>query len=160
MSEEVALDELVTPERVVADVEVQSKKRALERLSTLLAEAAPNLPAAEIFESLLKRERLGSTGLGQGIAIPHGRLAGLEHPIGALITLGEPVAFDAADDAPVDLVFALLVPEQCSDEHLQILSRLAELFREPRFTRSLREAADSAELFRAFAGGVASQATA
>lgn len=160
MSEEVTLDELVTPERVVADVDVHSKKRALERLSTLLAEAAPNLPAAEIFDSLLKRERLGSTGLGQGIAIPHGRLAGLEHPIGALITLREPVAFDAADDAPVDLVFALLVPEQCSDEHLQILSRLAELFREPRFTRSLREAHDSAELFRAFAGGVASQATA
>jgi len=160
MSEEVTLDELVTPERVVADVDVHSKKRALERLSTLLAEAAPNLPAAEIFDSLLKRERLGSTGLGQGIAIPHGRLAGLEHPIGALITLREPVAFDAADDAPVDLVFALLVPEQCSDEHLQILSRAAELFRQPSFTRSLREAGDSAELFRAFAGGVASQATA
>lgn len=160
MPEEVAIDELVTPERVVADVDVHSKKRALERLSTLLAEAAPNLPAAEIFDSLLKRERLGSTGLGEGIAIPHGRLAGLEHAIGALITLREPVAFDAADDAPVDLVFALLVPEQCSDEHLHILSRLAELFRQPGFTRSLREAGDSAELFRAFAGGVASQATA
>ena len=116
-----------------------SKKRTLDLLSRLLAGALLDYSEGELFDSLINRERLGSTGLGNGVALPHGRLAGLEAPLAAFVTLSDGgVDFDAIDNQPVDLLFALLVPEESTDEHLQILARLATMFSDAEFCASLR----------------------
>ncbi|GAB4344692.1 MAG: PTS IIA-like nitrogen regulatory protein PtsN [Gammaproteobacteria bacterium] len=145
-----SIAELLTAERVVPKVEIASKKRALEFLSTLLAESNPNLDQGEVFASLLGREKLGSTGLGNHVALPHGRIATQEEAIGAFITLAKPIDFDAIDDQPVDLLFALVVPEESTSEHLEILARLAELFRDEKFCQQLRDASEPEELLRLF----------
>ena len=119
---------LLNPERVLCRDDVGSKKRLLELLSELLAGSSPGLSQQEIFDTLLNREKLGSTGLGKGVAIPHGRMATLEQPVCAFIKLATPVDFDASDGQPVDLVFTLLVPEDSTEEHLQVLSTIAEIF--------------------------------
>jgi nitrogen PTS system EIIA component len=119
---------LLAPDRVVVCDDIASKKRLLEQLSELLASSSPAVSSQAIFEALVNRERLGSTGLGKGIAIPHGRMANLEQPVCAFIRIKTPVDFDAADGQPVDLVFSLLVPEDSTEEHLQVLSTIAEIF--------------------------------
>lgn len=139
---------LISPERVACCQEVTSKKRALELLGQLLAGNTPNITAEEIFDSLVGRERLGSTGLGHGVAIPHGRMSGLETPIGACIGLTQAIDFDALDRKPVDLLFALLVPEEANDEHLQLLAQLAQMFNDSAFTQKLREARSSQDLYQ------------
>lgn len=133
------ITELVTPECVQCYPEIGSKKKLLDDISVLLAGNAPQLSQNEIFESLINREKLGSTGLGKGVAIPHGRMVALERPIGAFIKLDSPVDFDAMDEQPVDLVFALLVPQDSTEEHLQILSTIAELFSNEVFCTSMRQ---------------------
>ena len=120
------ISDILSPERIGCGVMARSKKKALEELSNLLSAAAPTLDARAIFDCFLLRERLGSTGLGFGVALPHGRLAHLEPAVGALVRLQEPVEFDALDEQPVDLLFGLLVPEEATEEHLQLLSLLAE----------------------------------
>ena len=122
------ITDLLSPERIACRDEVGSKKRLLEQLGELLASSSPVLSQHEIFDALLKREKLGSTGLGKGVAIPHGRMAGLEHPVCAFIKLDTAVDFDTTDEQAVDLVFALLVPEDSTEEHLQVLSTIAEIF--------------------------------
>jgi PTS system nitrogen regulatory IIA component len=117
-----------------------SKKRILEQAARLLAVGAEEPTAEQIFERLLERERLGSTGLAGGVALPHARIAGIEDTRGAFLRLAEPVDFDALDGQPVDLVFALLVPEDANDEHLQLLARLASMFNEGELRERLREA--------------------
>lgn len=134
---------LLTPERITCQQESSSKKRALETLSKLLASDLPGFTDGEIFDSLIGRERLGSTGLGKGVALPHGRMKGLDEPIAALLTLDQGVDYDAIDSRPVDLMFALLVPEESTDEHLKILARLAEMFSNADFCTQLRESTDS-----------------
>ncbi|MFZ5621678.1 MAG: PTS IIA-like nitrogen regulatory protein PtsN [Pseudomonadota bacterium] len=138
---------LLTPERVVCCQESSSKKRALEQLSQLLAASAPNVAAEEIFDALIGRERLGSTGLGQGVAIPHGRMGGLTEPVGAFMHLQTGIDFDAIDRKPVDLVFGLLVPTESTDEHLQLLAQLAQMFSDASFCTQLRETRDSRRLY-------------
>lgn len=133
--------ELLTPDRVVCDVGVGSKKRVLELLSSLMADVAPGLTEREIFNGLLARERLGSTGLGKGIAIPHGRFEHVDSAVGAVIKLTKGVDFDSVDGESVDLVFALMVPKEATDEHLQLLASLAEMFSSAEFLTQLREAA-------------------
>ena len=135
--------DLLTPERVLSCDDIGSKKRLLEQLSELLAGSSPQLSQHEVFDALLNREKLGSTGLGKGVAIPHGRMAGLEKPLCAFIRLGNPVDFDAADGQTVDLVFSLLVPEDSTEEHLQVLSTIAEIFSNPGICSALRQCADS-----------------
>ncbi|MEZ5542995.1 MAG: PTS IIA-like nitrogen regulatory protein PtsN [Pseudomonadota bacterium] len=135
---------LLTPERVVCCDNIASKKRLLEHLSELLGNSAPHLSQQAIFDALVNREKLGSTGLGRGVAIPHGRMAMLEEPVCAFIKVEKPVDFDAADDQPVDLVFCLLVPEDSTEEHLQVLSTIAEIFSNPAMCSALREC-DSGE---------------
>ena len=135
--------DLLTPERVLSCDDIGSKKRLLEQLSELLAGSSPQLSQHEVFEALLNREKLGSTGLGKGVAIPHGRMAGLEKPLCAFIRLGNPVDFDAADGQTVDLVFSLLVPEDSTEEHLQVLSTIAEIFSNQGVCSALRQCADS-----------------
>ncbi len=133
---------LLAPERVVVCDDIASKKRLLEQLSELLGSSSPSLSGQAIFEALINRERLGSTGLGKGVAIPHGRMASLEQPVCAFIRIRKPIAFDAADGQPVDLVFSLLVPEDSTEEHLQVLSTIAEIFSNKTICALLRECDD------------------
>ena len=142
------ITELLIQERVSCCPQVGSKKRLLEHLSELLARNVPQLSRNEIFDSLITREKLGSTGLGKGVAIPHGRLTGLERPLCAFIRLDEPVEFDAADGQPVDLVFALIVPENSTEEHLQILAGIAALFSNPAFCSAMRDCSNDACLLQ------------
>lgn len=125
---------LLPPSNILLDLDVTSKKRMFEQAG-LLFENNQGIGRSVVFDSLFARERLGSTGLGQGVAIPHGRIKGLKDAVGAFMRLASPVAFDAPDGKPVNLVFFLLVPEQANERHLQILSELAQLFSD----RELRE---------------------
>jgi nitrogen PTS system EIIA component len=118
---------LLTASHVALDVEAGDKKALFEHAGALL-ESASGLTRQQIAGSLMSRERMGSTGLGQAIAIPHGRVKGLREATGAFLRLRTPLAFDAPDGLPVSLVFVLLVPERATDLHLQILSSLAEMF--------------------------------
>jgi PTS system nitrogen regulatory IIA component len=141
------ITDLITAERVVCNGNVTSKKRALELLGELIANGQSDLSAREIFDSLIGRERLGSTGLGHGVALPHGRLSQSRRAIGAFVKLKQGVNFDAIDQQPVDLVFALLVPEHFTDEHLKILAYLAEMFSDKNFCEQLRVADSDQALF-------------
>lgn len=144
--------DFITPERVIWKSKVSSKKRALEEVSGLIAGAQPNLAEMEIFDCLLARERLGSTGLGHGVAIPHGRLKSVTHPIGAFAVLDKGVDFDAMDGAPVDLVCALVVPLESTEEHLQILASLAALFSDERLRDGMRHASGAEEVYTLLTG--------
>jgi PTS system nitrogen regulatory IIA component len=117
-----------------------SKKRILEKAAQLLAANTEEPAAEQIFERLLERERLGSTGLAGGVALPHARMPGIHESRGAFLRLQEPVDFDALDGQPVDLVFALLVPEEATEEHLQLLARLAAMFNDKELRDQLRVA--------------------
>lgn len=126
-------------ERIASGVEISSKKRLLEVLAGLLASAQPSLNTDELLVRLLERERLGSTGLGHGVALPHARVKDLRESIGAFVRLRHPVDFEAIDEQPVDLAFAMLVPEAASEIHLQLLAQLAGLFGEESFRDLLRQ---------------------
>lgn len=132
------ISQILTSARIRTDVPDRSKKAVLETLASLIAGADPGLTQTEVFNSLISRERLGSTGLGQGIALPHGRLKNGKLTLGAFVRLESGIDFDAVDHKPVDLLFALLVPEESTDEHLKILSQLAELFSQPDILNRLR----------------------
>ncbi len=132
---------LLTTDHIHCDVAVSSKKRAMDVLSGLLVGAGAPPTESEIFNGLIARERLGSTGLGHGVAIPHGRFAGLTHTIAILVRFAEAVDYDAMDGEPVDLVVALMVPAESTDEHLQLLAALAEMFSNERMRNTLRQAA-------------------
>lgn len=141
------LADLVSADRSRILTEARSKKVALEQLSELLAGATPNLAAGEIFTALTGREKLGSTGLGDGVAIPHGRLKGLDDCVGAILRLpADGVDFEAPDGKPVDIMFGLLVPQDSTEAHLGILRSLAEMFTEDGTVRRLRQAKTEADL--------------
>ena len=130
---------LLSPDRVVCRDDIGSKKRLLELLAELLSSSSLQLHQQEIFDSLVNREKLGSTGLGKGVALPHGRLAALQEPVCAFIRVDPPIDFDATDGQSVDLVFSLLVPEDSTEEHLQVLSTIAEIFSDPGICSALRK---------------------
>ena len=132
----------------------------LEFRAGLLATSSPSLTEVEIFDSLLNRERLGSTGLGTGVAIPHGRIPGIDAPVGAIVTLNSGVDYDAIDRQPVDLLFALLVPEESTDEHLQILASLAQMFSDRKLSARLRECESAEQLLQLLDGWEPQRATA
>jgi len=132
---------------VLLDPEAGSKKRVFERVG-LLFENNHNIGRSVVFDSLFAREKLGSTALGQGVAIPHGRIKGLKDALGALVRMSEPIPFDAPDGAPVKLIFVLLVPERATDLHLQILSELAQMFSDPSFRERLSAAATAVDAHR------------
>jgi len=117
---------LLPPSNILLDLDVTSKKRMFEQAG-LLFENNQGVARSLVFDSLFARERLGSTGLGQGLAIPHGRIKGLKEAVGAFVRLAQPVPFDAPDGKPVSLVFLLLVPEQATEQHLRVLSELAQI---------------------------------
>ncbi|MEM7291963.1 MAG: PTS IIA-like nitrogen regulatory protein PtsN [Pseudomonadota bacterium] len=137
---------LLHSDRVRAQASITSKKKALEVVSQLLAPESAEMSEHTIFEALIKRERLGSTGLGAGIALPHGRIAGLEAPLAAMLTLDQGIDFDAIDNAAVDIIFAVVVPENCTEQHLQILGKLAETFSQAEVCAAIRRATSASEL--------------
>lgn len=134
---------LLSANNIVLDLDVTSKKRVFEKAG-LLFENNQGIASSTVFDSLFAREKLGSTGLGHGIAIPHGRIEGLKEALGAFFRLAAPVPFDSPDGKPVSLLFVLLVPEQATEQHLQILSELAERFSD-RICRDALFTADSVE---------------
>ncbi len=139
---------LLSPERTLQHIEGGSKKRILEFVSNIIAESNGSIVAEDLFSGLISRERLGSTGIGEGVAIPHCRLAGITEAIGALIHLSEPIDFDAIDNRPVDLLFFLLVPEEACEEHLNILGKLAESFSQEVIRERLRKADSNTHLLQ------------
>ena len=143
------LAQLLTASQVLLDLDASSKKRVFEQAG-MLFESHLGVARSTVFDSLFAREKLGSTGLGQGIAIPHGRIKGLKQAAGAFIRLSNPVAFDSPDGRPVSQLFVLLVPEQATEEHLQILSELAQRFAERSFREALASAADAAAVVQLF----------
>ena len=146
---------LLPPDNVVADLDASSKKRVFEQVG-ILFENQQGIARSTVYDALFAREKLGSTGLGQGIAIPHGRIKGLKTPVGAFVRLQTAVQFDAPDGKPVGLIFVLLVPEAANEHHLQLLSELAHMFSDKDFRDRLATAADAAALHGLFANWHAS----
>ena len=142
------VSELLDLDRIRCNFQAASKKRVLEQLSQLIADSQTELTQAQVFDSLISRERLGSTGLGRGVAIPHGRVKSNNQTIAAVIKLQQGVDFDAVDNQPVDLVFALLVPENSTEEHLQLLAQLAQMFSDKEYVAKLRAAPDALTLLK------------
>ncbi|WP_341677225.1 PTS IIA-like nitrogen regulatory protein PtsN [Niveibacterium sp. SC-1] len=140
---------LLSPTNVVVDLEASSKKRAFEQAG-LLFENHQGLARSVVYDSLFAREKLGSTGLGQGIAIPHGRIKGLRDAVGAFIRLAQPVQFEAPDGKPVGMLFVLLVPEAATEYHLRLLSELAQMFSDRGFRDALSQATDANEAHTLF----------
>ncbi|MDX1491188.1 MAG: PTS IIA-like nitrogen regulatory protein PtsN [Pseudohongiellaceae bacterium] len=141
------LETILTPERCFCKMPGVSKKRFLTNTSEMIAEETQTLPADQIYTALLAREQLGSTGIGNGIAIPHCRVPGCDKVTGALVTLDEAIDFDAIDSRLVDLLFVLIVPAEEMEEHLKVLSAVATLFHQEGFCERLRKASSSQELY-------------
>jgi PTS system nitrogen regulatory IIA component len=140
------LGDLITPEAVIPTLAARYKKQVLQDLAERAA-ALTKLKAADIFEILLQRERLGTTAMGRGIAIPHGRIAGIQRAVALFARLQPPIDFDALDGEPVDLAFLLLAPEQAGADHLKALARISRLLREPQTLEMLRAGHDRATLY-------------
>jgi nitrogen PTS system EIIA component len=143
------IESLLTRKRTLSHAVCSSKKRALEALAELIAKDSDNIDANELFQHFIGRERLGSTGIGDGIAIPHCRFKTKGATIGALMVLDKAIDFDAVDSKPVDIIFAMLVPEDAESSHLQALATLAERLQKPEFVKALRLANTEEELFLA-----------
>jgi PTS system nitrogen regulatory IIA component len=144
------ISQLLPSGNVVIDLEASSKKRVFEHAG-LVFENNQGVASSTVFDSLFSREKLGSTGIGCGIAIPHGRIKGLRKACGAFIRLATPIPFDAPDGAPVSMLFVLLVPEQATEQHLQILSELAEHLSGQSCREALATARDAEAVRQAFA---------
>jgi PTS system nitrogen regulatory IIA component len=145
------LASILTPAQVLAQVDVSSKKRAFEEAG-LLFENLHGLSRALVTDSLFSRERLGSTGLGHGVAIPHGRIKGLKSPMAAVLQLSQSIGFDAHDELPVKLLIFLLVPEAATQKHLDILAEIAEMLGEVALREKLLASTDATELYQLISG--------
>ena len=146
------ISQILPPQLTFAGVEGGSKKRVLELIGKLIAQHT-QLDADTIYESLIAREKLGSTGFGNGIAIPHCRLEQCSEAVGALLQLNDHIDFDSLDGAPVDLIFVLLVPHEATEQHLQILKTLAERLDQEELREALRQAPDAQTLYRVMVDG-------
>ncbi len=138
--------DVLSPERVRIQAKARSKKHLLELASEVLAGDDGPTETRAIYTSLCARERLGSTGLGHGVAIPHGRMSDAQGVAGAFIRLADPIEFEAPDQQRVDLFFALVVPDACQDEHLKLLAQLAEMLSDSDYRERLRRAGSSGEV--------------
>lgn len=141
------LRDLVSADSVICNADVASKKRALELLADILAKQLASDSSLEIFQQLTEREKLGSTSLGHGIALPHSRTSLCNKAFGAFIKINHGIDFDSPDHKSTDLLFALMVPEQHTDEHLKILAELASMFSDEQLCHSLRTASTNTELY-------------
>jgi PTS system nitrogen regulatory IIA component len=140
------LADLISPEAVIPSLRAKTKKQLLQELAARAARVT-GLQERYVFDTLLQRERLGSTGLGEGIAIPHGKFAGLKRIVGIFARLAEPVDFEAVDGEPVDIVFLLLAPEGAGADHLKALARISRLLREGHAVDKLRASKDTSALY-------------
>lgn len=143
------ISKLLTPGNILLDSESTSKKRVFERVG-LLIENSHQISRSLVFDSLFAREKLGSTGLGQGVAIPHGRVKKLRDGIAAFIKTQHPIPFDSPDSQPVNLIFVLLVPERATDVHLQLLAELAQMFSNKSFREQLQQTDDPSVIHQLF----------
>ncbi|MEX2489044.1 MAG: PTS sugar transporter subunit IIA [Pseudomonadales bacterium] len=141
------LASILTPERTCCDLEASSKKRAIEEAAGHIARTLPRLDAAEIYENLINREKLGTTAIGHGIAIPHCRMQNCDEIVGGLFKLRQPINFEAFDDQPVQIMFVLLVPAEEVEDHLATLAMLAERFESEKFREHLLQATSDRELY-------------
>lgn len=146
------LTDLIRPEAVVGSLKANSKKQVIQAIAEKAA-ILTGLEERDVFETLLQREKLGSTGVGGGIAIPHGKLPGLSRIFGLFARLPKPIDFEALDDQPVDLIFLLLAPEGAGADHLKALARIARHLREPGVAGKLRASADKAALYAVLTEG-------
>ena len=142
------LQEILSPDCTICAAPGTSKKRILEHLSSLAAEKLENHDTFQLLESLVKRERMGSTGIGNGIAIPHGRLSNTTQPIAVVITTEQAINFDAIDHRPVDIFIALFVPEGECENHLSTLQSIAKIFQNKQFCKQVRNCQSNLELFQ------------
>lgn len=136
---------ILSPQKIFLDIEVSSKKKLLELIANVVADQT-RLAESSIYNNLLNRERLGSTGLGQGFAVPHARLENLQQTIGCFFRLKYPVNFEAPDNQPVDLVFTIIIPQEATEEHLIILSSLAGIFSQTDVCEAIRNAGSKDEI--------------
>lgn len=141
----ILLSSLLSETRTASDISVSSKKNLLETIASLFAEEL-NLNSKALFKLLFEREQLSSTGMGKGFALPHARTEGITQAYGCLLHLVEPVQFDAIDNQPIDLVFAVIVPTEANSEHLNILASIAKTFSDPTTCKALRAAKDSLDM--------------
>lgn len=146
-----SISSTLTPRRVLCNVEARSKKHSLDILSELLASAGEDLEKGDVFDSLVSREKLGCTAMEDGVAIPHGRMPGLDEMVGAFLCLSNPVDFDTTDQEPVDLIFGLLVPESASEADREELCNVAARLRDAEFCGRLRSAGSSRALYELLA---------
>jgi PTS system nitrogen regulatory IIA component len=152
-----ALADLIPAGGAAVDLGASSRKQALQAMAEIAAVRC-GLPARTVFDAVLQRERLGSTGVGQGVAIPHARLRGIRHVVGIFARLRAPVDFEAIDGRPADLIFMLLAPEDAGAEHLKALARVSRLLRREDVRQRLRAAPDSDAIYAVLAGEPASDA--
>ncbi len=143
------INDIISLDRTLCSVKCQSKKRIFEIISEVAVQQSPELDQVEILSSLLSREKLGSTGIGNGIAIPHGKIKGLSNMIAVILTSSQAIDFDAIDNQPVDIFFAILVPEDQSDKHLQALSGIAKKLSDKETVKAIRKATNKNELVAA-----------
>ena len=140
---------LLTTDHIVTDLDANSKKRIFDDVSKLI-EVRQELSGSTVFDALYAREKLGSTGLGLGVAIPHGRLKDLDHPVGVFLRLAHPIEFDSPDGQPVQLIFVLLVPESANEQHLGLIAELAQMFSDQTFRERLIGAPDRVAILEIF----------
>ena len=145
------INDIISLDRTQCSVECQSKKRIFEIISEIAVQQSPELDQGEILSSLLSREKMGSTGIGQGIAIPHCKLKGLTNMIAVILTSNQPIDFDAIDNQPVDIFFAILVPEEQSEKHLQALSGIAKKLSNKDTVKAIRQSKTKNEIVTALA---------
>ncbi|MEQ1838605.1 MAG: PTS sugar transporter subunit IIA [Candidatus Nitrotoga sp.] len=143
------IGKILSPENVILDNESTSKKRIFERVG-LLFENSQKIARSQVFDSLFAREKLGSTGLGHGVAIPHGRIKGLRDAVTAFVKTQIPIPFDSPDGQPVNLIFILLVPDRATDLHLQLLGELAQMFSDENFREQLKNTNDPIVIHQLF----------
>lgn len=143
------ISKILTPECVLLDKESASKKRVFEHVG-ILFENTHKIARSQVFDSLFAREKLGSTGLGQGVAIPHGRVKGLRDAAAAFVKMQNSIPFDAPDGLPVNFIFVLLVPERATDMHLQLLGELAQMFSDKSFRDKLQSTDDPIAIHKLF----------
>jgi PTS system nitrogen regulatory IIA component len=145
------INDIISLDRTKCLVECQSKKRIFEVISEIAVQQSPELDQVEVLSSLLSREKMGSTGIGNGIAIPHGKIKGLGNMIAVIVTSNKPIEFDAIDSQPVDIFFAILVPEEQTDKHLQALSGIAKKLSDKDIVKAVRRATTKNEIVAALA---------
>lgn len=145
------INDIISLDRTQCSVECQSKKRIFEVISEIAVQQSPELDQVEVLSSLLSREKMGSTGIGNGIAIPHGRIKGLSNMIAVIITSNQPIEFDAIDSMPVDIFFAILVPDEQTSQHLEALSGIARKLSNKDIVKALRKAENKNQIVAALA---------